>query len=116
MTMTNTDRKMAPRAATVAQDIENLIRAGVSAAQAARDLGCDESYAQRIASVVRQGFGRMRKDSSEPKFADHKRHVAACMKEGGFCAFSETPLRHGRFGLGLPMIWPAPISDAGDRA
>jgi len=34
-------------------------------------------------------------------------YVAACMAQGGFCAFSEKRLTRGNVAVCLPVIWPA---------
>ena len=41
-----------------------------------------------------------------PKFANHERHVAQVMAQGGFAAWSETRTVEGRIRLGLPMLRP----------
>lgn len=45
-------------------------------------------------------------DIQLPRFARHDAHVAAVMREGGFCAFSERRIGKGGVAVSLPLTWP----------
>lgn len=99
-----------PRQSAIKHRISELARTtGLSGRAIAEQVGCDPRYAELVSSTARaelRGDFAQRGDKSTPKFAHDDEHVAAVMREGGFCALSERHGPRGHVAVCLPMIWP----------
>lgn len=99
-----------PRESAVKHRISELARTtGLSGRAIAEQVGCDPRYAELVSSTARaevRGDFAQRGDKSTPKFAHDDEHVAAVMREGGFCALSERHGPRGHVAVCLPMVWP----------
>lgn len=86
------------------QEYAALRQMGTSLIRAQVELGLTTGEAQRLERSFRASVGVG--DIQLPRFARHDAHVAAVMREGGFCAFSERRISKGGVAVSLPLTWP----------
>lgn len=70
------------------------------------ELGLTAGQAQRLERAFRVKLASGVGDIQLPRFARHDAHVAAVMREGGFCAFSERRVSKDGVAVSLPLTWP----------
>ena len=88
------------------QEYAALRQTGTSHLRAQVELGLAAGQARRMERAFRaravSGLG----DIQLPRFARHDAHVAAVMREGGFCALSERRVGKDGMAVCLPLTWP----------
>jgi hypothetical protein len=70
------------------------------------ELGLTGGQARRMEKAFRLKAASGVGDIQLPRFARHDAHVAAVMREGGFCAFSERRIGKDGVAVSLPLTWP----------
>lgn len=101
---TETHNQRGPRLAE-AQDYAVLRQSGTPPDRARRLLRLEGVAAGQLEAGFRAALKRP-SEHEKPRFVRDEAHVAAVMKEGGFCAFSETRIGKHHMALRLPLIWP----------
>ena len=70
------------------------------------ELGLQVGAARRMERAFRLKAASGAGDIQLPRFARHDAHVAAVMRQGGFCAFSERRVGRDGVAISLPLLWP----------
>ena len=81
------------------QEYAALRQTGTSPLRAQVELGLAAGQARRMERAFRARAAAGLGDIQLPRFARHDAHVAAAMREGGFCALSER--RVGKDGMAV---------------
>lgn len=88
------------------QEYAALRQTGTSPVRAQVELGLTAGQARRMEKAFRVKNASGVGDIQLPRFARHDAHVAAAMREGGFCAFSERRVGKDGVAVCLPLTRP----------